>query len=191
VVADGSLARPQLGHHHLHHTGTCTVKRLAFFTSRKVTNQTLTSREQFNYSRPGRVWLVTSRLWTVEIVSLFYSVVSAGTHRDYLLLSVSSLLLHSLNFLLYFLSYPLIPFFSVVYSFWLSLSLLSPLPQPFSLHSCSFFIPYIFLFSSLSVFFLLMHQFCSPCPPSSVSPSSIPSCTHRIWNLFYSFSPPS
>jgi hypothetical protein len=35
---------------------------------------TLSRREQFNYSRPGRVWLVTSRLGTGKSINFFYSV---------------------------------------------------------------------------------------------------------------------
>jgi hypothetical protein len=43
--------------------GIYTVKKGYRFPvpSRYVTNQTLPDREKFNYSRPGRVWLVTSR----------------------------------------------------------------------------------------------------------------------------------
>ncbi len=37
------------------------------FPSRDVTNQTLPGRESFNYSRPGRVWLVTSWLGTGSV----------------------------------------------------------------------------------------------------------------------------
>ncbi len=42
--------------------------------SRDVTNQTLSGREKLNYSRPGRVWSVTSRLETGKRLTLFYSV---------------------------------------------------------------------------------------------------------------------
>ncbi len=35
---------------------------------------TLPGREYFNYSRPGRVWLVTSRLGTGKSLTFFYSV---------------------------------------------------------------------------------------------------------------------
>ncbi len=37
--------------------------------SRDVTNQTLPGQEQLNYSRPGRVWLVTSQLGTGKAVT--------------------------------------------------------------------------------------------------------------------------
>ncbi len=43
--------------------------------------QTLTGREKFNYSRPGRVWLVTSRLRTAKSQTFFYSVVYSSS-RD-------------------------------------------------------------------------------------------------------------
>jgi hypothetical protein len=39
--------------------------------SRDVTNETLSGRELFNYSRPGRVWLVTSRLGTGKSLPFF------------------------------------------------------------------------------------------------------------------------
>ncbi len=39
--------------------------------SRDVTNQTLPGQEKFNYSRPGRVWLVTSRLGTGKSIIFF------------------------------------------------------------------------------------------------------------------------
>jgi hypothetical protein len=39
------------------------------------TNQTLPGRELLNYSRPGRVWLVTSRLGTGKTITFFYSVI--------------------------------------------------------------------------------------------------------------------
>jgi hypothetical protein len=39
--------------------------------SRDVTNQTLPGREQFKYSRPGRVWSVTSRLGTGKLLTFF------------------------------------------------------------------------------------------------------------------------
>ncbi len=38
------------------------------------TDQTLPGREQFNYSRPGRVWSVTSQLGTEKSVTFFCSV---------------------------------------------------------------------------------------------------------------------
>jgi hypothetical protein len=52
------------------------VKKLNDFPvpSRDVTNQTLPCREKFNYSRPGRVWLVTSRLGTGKSFTFFYIV---------------------------------------------------------------------------------------------------------------------
>jgi hypothetical protein len=59
-------------------------------------------------------------------------------------------------------------------------------PPPFLLSLLLIFHPQQLnlLVSPPSVFSLLLEQFCSPCPPSSVSPSSIPSCTHRIWYIF-------
>ncbi len=42
--------------------------------SRDVTDQTLPGQEKLNYSRPGRVWLVTSRLGKGKRLTLFYSV---------------------------------------------------------------------------------------------------------------------
>jgi hypothetical protein len=41
--------------------------------SRDVTNQTL--RKLLNYSRPGRVWIVTVSLGTGKTITFFYSVV--------------------------------------------------------------------------------------------------------------------
>ncbi len=38
---------------------------------RDVTNPTLSGRKLFNYSRPGRVWLVTSRLGTEKWLTFF------------------------------------------------------------------------------------------------------------------------
>ncbi len=54
----------------------CTVKKINYFPvpSRDVTDQTLPGREKFNYSRPGRVWPVTSRLGTGKWQTFFYSV---------------------------------------------------------------------------------------------------------------------
>ncbi len=51
-----------------------TVKKDCHFPipSRDVTDQTLPGREYFNFSRPGRVWSVTSRLGNGKIVNLFY-----------------------------------------------------------------------------------------------------------------------
>jgi hypothetical protein len=51
-----------------------TVNKVNNFSilSRNVTNQSLPGWEQFNYSRPGRVWLVTSR--TGKSLTFFYSV---------------------------------------------------------------------------------------------------------------------
>jgi hypothetical protein len=65
--------------------------------SRDVTNQTLPGWENLSYSRPGRVWFVTSRLGTGKLITFFYSVAfylaptpipspSAGIKRFYLLL---------------------------------------------------------------------------------------------------------
>ncbi len=53
-----------------------TVKKVSHFPvfSRDVTDQTLPGREKLNYSRPGRVWSVTSRLRTGKWLTLFYSV---------------------------------------------------------------------------------------------------------------------
>ncbi len=42
--------------------------------SRDFTSQTLPGREKFNYSRPGRVWLVTSWLGTGKSPTFFYIV---------------------------------------------------------------------------------------------------------------------
>ncbi len=42
--------------------------------------QTIPDREQLNYSSPGRVWLVTSRLRTGKSLTFFYSV-DTGTLR--------------------------------------------------------------------------------------------------------------
>jgi hypothetical protein len=52
-----------------------TVKKVSDFPvpSRDVTNQTLSGGEQFNYSRPGRVWLVTSQLGTGKSLAFFDS----------------------------------------------------------------------------------------------------------------------
>ncbi len=54
----------------------CTVKKFIVFPvpSRDVTNQTLSGREKFNNSRPGRVWLVTSRLGPGKTITFIYSV---------------------------------------------------------------------------------------------------------------------
>jgi hypothetical protein len=50
-----------------------TVKKVIVFPvpSRDVTNQTLPGREKFNYSRPGRFWLVTSRQGTGKTITFF------------------------------------------------------------------------------------------------------------------------
>jgi hypothetical protein len=55
-----------------------TVKKVTYFPvpSRDVTNQTLPGREQFNYSRPWRVWLVTSRLGRGKSLTFFYREIS-------------------------------------------------------------------------------------------------------------------
>ncbi len=42
--------------------------------SRDVTSQTIPGREKLNYSRPGRVWIVTSRLGTGKPLTFFNSV---------------------------------------------------------------------------------------------------------------------
>ncbi len=39
-----------------------------------VTNQSLPGQDLLNYSRPGRVWSVTSRLGTGKTIIIFYSV---------------------------------------------------------------------------------------------------------------------
>ncbi len=55
-----------------------TVKKFNDFPvcSQDVTNQTLHGREKFIYSRPGRVWFVTSRLGTGKSLTFFCSVYS-------------------------------------------------------------------------------------------------------------------
>jgi hypothetical protein len=52
-----------------------TVKKVCNFSvpSRDVTDETLPGREKLNYSRPGRVSSVTSRLGTGKQLTLFYS----------------------------------------------------------------------------------------------------------------------
>jgi hypothetical protein len=54
-------------------SGDYTVKKGYPFpvSSRDVTNQTLPGREKINYSRPRRVWLVTSRLGTGKRLTFF------------------------------------------------------------------------------------------------------------------------
>jgi hypothetical protein len=54
----------------------CTVKKVIDFPvpGRDVTDQTLQVREKLNYSRPGRVWSVSSRLETGKPMTFFYSV---------------------------------------------------------------------------------------------------------------------
>ncbi len=54
----------------------CTVKKVIVFPvpSRDVTNQTLSGREKFKNSRPGTVWLVTSRLGPGKTIIFIYSV---------------------------------------------------------------------------------------------------------------------
>ncbi len=42
--------------------------------SRDVINQTLPVRENLDYSQPGRVWFVTSRLGKEKLVTFFYIV---------------------------------------------------------------------------------------------------------------------
>jgi hypothetical protein len=55
-----------------------TVKKVIVFPvpSGDVINQTLHGRELLNYSRPGRVWLVTSRLGTGKTITFYYSVLT-------------------------------------------------------------------------------------------------------------------
>jgi hypothetical protein len=62
--------------------GEYTVKKVNEFpvTSRDVTNQTLSGREQLNYSWPGRVWLVTYRLGTGKPANLFFTVHMTGSY---------------------------------------------------------------------------------------------------------------
>jgi hypothetical protein len=45
--------------------------------SRDVTSQTLAGRELLNYSRPGRVWLVTSRLGTGKTITFLQCIPTA------------------------------------------------------------------------------------------------------------------
>ncbi len=60
---------------HIHQICTLWKKVMVFpVPSEDVTNQTFPGRELSNYSRPGRVWLVTSRLGTVKTIIVFYSV---------------------------------------------------------------------------------------------------------------------
>ncbi len=62
------------------HTGYLFIhckKRLVIFpspASRDVAYQTLLGREKLNYSRPGRVWYVTSRMGSGKLLTFFYSV---------------------------------------------------------------------------------------------------------------------
>jgi hypothetical protein len=53
-----------------------TVKKVIVFPvpSQDVTNQTFLCRELLNYSRPGKVWLVTSRVGTGKTITFFYSI---------------------------------------------------------------------------------------------------------------------
>jgi hypothetical protein len=52
----------------------CKKKFLVFpVPSRDVTNQTPPGRELLNYSQPGKVWLVTSRLHRKKSFSIFLS----------------------------------------------------------------------------------------------------------------------
>ncbi len=58
------------------HPPTLLIKVVVFpVSSRDVTNQTLPGWELLNYSRPGRLWLLTSRLGTGYF---FYSVTQAA-----------------------------------------------------------------------------------------------------------------
>ncbi len=50
-----------------------------------VTNQTLNCRELLNYSRPWRVWLVTSRLGTGISITFFYSAEYVSNKHTFLL----------------------------------------------------------------------------------------------------------
>jgi hypothetical protein len=54
----------------------CTVKKIIVFPvlSRDITNQTHPGREILDYSRPGRVWSVTSHLGAGKTITFFYSV---------------------------------------------------------------------------------------------------------------------
>ncbi len=59
-----------------------TVKKFSNFPvpSRDVTNQTLPEGELFNFSRPGRIWLVTSRMGTGKITNIFSQCTVAVAH---------------------------------------------------------------------------------------------------------------
>jgi hypothetical protein len=59
--------------------GAVTVKKVNDFPvpSRDVTNQTLSGRELLNYSRPGRIWYVTSWLGSGKSGTFFHSVPAA------------------------------------------------------------------------------------------------------------------
>jgi hypothetical protein len=78
-VTLGTILEPQ------HHTDlttkfgiktSYTVKKVSGFLvpSWDVTDQTLPGQELLNYSRPGRVWYVTSQLGTGKPLTFFYSV---------------------------------------------------------------------------------------------------------------------
>ncbi len=61
---------------HIHISVIYTVKKVSGFPvpRRDVTYQTLPGREKLNYSSPGGVWWVTSRLGTGKPITFFYSV---------------------------------------------------------------------------------------------------------------------
>jgi hypothetical protein len=65
-------------HSGLHFT-TCTVKKVSGFPfPRDVTDQTLPGREKLNYSHPGRLRSMTSRLGTGKLLTFFYSVLTSS-----------------------------------------------------------------------------------------------------------------
>jgi hypothetical protein len=55
-------------------SGPYTVKKRFPVPSQDVINQTLPAEEYFNYSQPGRVWLVPSQLGTGNLLTFFYSI---------------------------------------------------------------------------------------------------------------------
>ncbi len=67
----------EVGDYFIFRSGCYTVKKVSVFPvpSQVVINQTLPGREKFNYFRPERVWLVTSRHGTEKSLTFFYSVV--------------------------------------------------------------------------------------------------------------------
>jgi hypothetical protein len=73
----------------------CTVKVSDFpVSSRDVTNQTLPGEEKFNYFRPGRVWLATSRLGTGKWLTFFYSVWTKFELKNPQIWKCSCMILH-------------------------------------------------------------------------------------------------